>query len=98
MIEVVDRITTVAKAAVTWLVALAGVLTIVAEELTTALGADSAAVAWIVRIVAWLGIAITIIRRSTPVLPAARGILPKPGEPATVAEREYLDAWLKQIQ
>lgn len=97
MNDTLNRIHVIARAAVTWLVTLAGVLTIVADELTEALGADHVVVAWIVRVVAWVAVAVAIIRRSTPVLPEARGVLPVLGEPVTVAEREYLDAWMRQI-
>lgn len=81
-----ERFKTVAKAAVTWLVVLAGVLTIAAEELAEQVGADSPVVVLILRVVAWVGTAVAIIRRSTPVLPEARGIIGN-GEPATSEER-----------
>jgi hypothetical protein len=83
----IERIKTIAQAAVTWLVALAGVLTIVAAELADQLGADNVVVVWVLRAVVWLGVAVAIIRRSTPVLPDARGVLPQIGEPVTSNEK-----------
>lgn len=65
------RVLVVLKAAPTWLVALSTVVTIVASEV------DIPAVAeWSVKVVGWLGVAVAIIRRVTPVLPAERGLLP----------------------
>jgi hypothetical protein len=91
------RVLVVAKAAPTWLVAASTVLTITADELAGMVGAEHGAVTFVLRVVAWLGVAIAIIRRSTPVLPEARGILPSPN-PATRAEAEYLDAYLRHVQ
>lgn len=98
MHDMITRTLIVAKAAVTWLTVAAGVLTIAAEELTAIVGADHPVTTWLLRAVAWLGVAIAIIRRSTPVLPEARGVLPPPdGAPITLAEREYLNAYIRNI-
>jgi hypothetical protein len=64
-------------AAVTWMVALASGLTLAAGEIAQAAPEGSeGTVAVILRVVAWLGTAVLIVRRVTPVLPAARGLLP----------------------
>jgi hypothetical protein len=86
-----ERVRTVARAAVTWLVLASTVLTIAAEELARVAGADSPVVVLMLRVVAWLGVAVAIIRRSTPVLPDARGILPT-GAIETETERLLIDA------
>lgn len=73
----IERIRVVAGAAVTWLTFAATALTIFAEEIAAVFpdgGAEDATV-WILRAVAWLGAAVAIIRRVTPVLPDQRGVL-----------------------
>lgn len=93
------KVKTVAKASVTWLVVAAGVLTVVADELATQLGADSPVVVLVLRAVSWIGVAVAIIRRSTPVLPDARGVLSN-GHPVTEdearLERELAGAYFRQ--
>ena len=85
-----QRIKTVAKAAVTWLVIGGAVLSIVASELAGALGADHVAVQYATTAATALGVALAIIRQVTPVLPDQRGILPK-GGPVTERERLLVD-------
>lgn len=92
MHEIVDRIQVVLTAVVTWLVALAAVLVIVADELATAIGAEHPVVALCARAVVVVGVAVSIIRRVTPVLPAAQGLLPVPdGVPVTEREAALAD-------
>lgn len=69
----------VLKAAPTWLTLTAVILNILAEEIGGVLPAGSAELfgEWVIRIGAWLGAAVHLIRRLTPVLPDERGILPK---------------------
>lgn len=93
----IQRIHTVLSAAVTWLVVLAMVLTIVAAELADALGATSPVVVIALRAVAAIGVAVSIIRRVTPVLPDARGLLPKPDQPAT-SDEAWLTAELERVR
>lgn len=75
----IDRIKVILTAAVTWLVVLATVLTIVAGELQDQGGDFAPVVAWIARIITVIGVVVTIIRRVTPVLPQQRGLLPVAG-------------------
>ena len=81
----IERIKVFLTAAVTWLVVLGGVLTIVIAQLTPTLGIDHPVILWLTGAVVWIGIIVQIIRRSTPVLPSARGILPV-DTPATSQE------------
>lgn len=85
------RIKTVARAWPTWVTAAAAVATIVADEVAKVAGAESPAAVVAVRVAAWLGAAVAIIRRSTPVRREARGVLPT-GEPVTETERMLGDA------
>lgn len=64
------RLKVILTAAVTYLVLAATVLTIVSESLPAAPGT-------IAKVLAWLGTAVLIIRRVTPVLPDERGVLPQ---------------------
>ncbi len=85
------RIRTVLASAVSWLVALAAVLTIVAEELAGVAGLPDAVGRAIATALVVIGVAVAIIRRVTPVLPGARGILPPPaGTPETPREAALL--------
>ncbi len=89
MTNTIERLRVILTAAVTWLVAIATVLTIVAAELGDAFGDDAAPViTWIARILVWIGVATAIIRQVTPVLPAARGILNDGTSPLTENERQ----------
>lgn len=87
MTKTIERLRVILTAAVTWLVAIAAVLTIVAGELATELGDAAPVVTWIARVVVWIGVAVAIIRQVTPVLPAARGILNDGTSPLTENER-----------
>lgn len=73
-----ERVKVVWRAAPTWLTGASVVVGVVAEEIADVLPAGAAEdvghVALVV--VAWLGAAIGIIRRVTPVPPEERGILP----------------------
>jgi hypothetical protein len=76
--DITTRIRTVLTALVTWLTVLAAVLSIVVDELADY--ADVAPVAWVIRIAGVVlvaaGVAVNIVRRVTPVIPADRGLLP----------------------
>lgn len=76
--NLIERVKVVAGAAVTWLVAASIVITIFSEEIGGLLTDDTAALvaSWATTAVGWLGAAVAIIRRVTPVLPEERGILP----------------------
>ncbi len=71
------RVAIVAKAVPTYLVAAALVVSIATQEISEELDGD--AKQQVVRIggkvAAWLGAAVAIIRRSTPVIKAQRGLL-----------------------
>lgn len=80
------KLRVVARAWPTWVTAAALVASVAADELTKVVGADSPVVVLLLRVAAWLGAAVAIIRRSTPVLDDARGLLPT-GQPVTSSER-----------
>ena len=85
------RARTVLTSAVTYLVTLAAVVPLIAAELE-AHGAPAVVLRWLAGVAGVLGVVVAIIRRVTPVLPAARGMLPAdPGIPSTVAEADLLD-------
>lgn len=76
MTETIARIKVVLSAAVTWITLAIAVLTIFSEEIAALLPEGSEDIsAFILKVVAWLGGAVTIIRRVSPVLPSERGIL-----------------------
>ena len=85
MNNLLERIKVFLTAAVTWLVVLGGVLTIVIAQLTPVLGIDHPVIIWLSGAVVWIAVIVQIIRRSTPILPSARGILPI-NDPATSQE------------
>lgn len=86
------RVRVVLTAVVTWLVVASAVLVVVAEELTAAIGATHPVVTWILQAIVVLGVAISIITRVTPVLPAAHGLLAPPiTTPVTPREAELVD-------
>lgn len=76
--KIIERVKVILRAAPTYLVAVSTVITIANEEIVDLLpdawqgGAANA----VVVLLAWLGAAVSIIRRVEPVLPAERGILP----------------------
>lgn len=74
--NLIARAKVVLSTFVTWLVVAAGILTVVAADLTELLGTDSAVIVALVRVLAWIGAAIAIIRKVTPVLDSATGLLP----------------------
>lgn len=90
MNNTITRIKTILTTFVTWLVVLAGILTIVAGELVEQLGADSAVIVLILRVITWIGIAVTIIRKVTPVLPSATGLLPVPESIPVTSREQFL--------
>jgi hypothetical protein len=77
-LEAVDRFLakarTLAGAAVTWLLLASTVLTLAVAELGEQLGTDHPAVVLGARVVVWLGTAVAIVRRVTPVPPSDRGL------------------------
>jgi len=79
MTKVLDRARVVLSAGVTWMVLAATVLTFAVDAIGEEAG-DTAAGQWLVMVlggaITVLGVAVAIIRRVTPVLPAERGILP----------------------
>lgn len=87
MHAVIERVRIILTAAVVWLTVLGLVLGIVADELAEAIGVESPVVGFLLRVVAMVGVGISILVRVTPVLPGARGILPPPaGVPVTPDE------------
>lgn len=79
MKELWAKVVVVLKAAPTWLTAASAVIIIFSEEIGAVLPAGTAETVgqWAAIAVGWLGAAVSIIRRVTPVLPDERGILPK---------------------
>lgn len=72
MIDLINRVQTLAGAAVTWLVLASVVLTAVLGEV----GDDIPALAeWGGKALAFLAVAIAIVRRVSPVEPTDRGLL-----------------------
>lgn len=73
------RVRTVLTAAPTYLTALAVIISIFSEEISTLLpeGPAGQVSHWAVVAVGWLGAAVTIIRRVTPVIPDERGLIAK---------------------
>lgn len=77
VVDVLERLRVLAGTAVTYLVAAAVGLSAAADELA-ATGPDGGetAVAWLLRVVAWVGAAVAVVRRVTPVPSGERGLLP----------------------
>lgn len=74
----IARIKVIAGAAVTWLVAASTTVTIFSDEIVKVVPDQAQGIGSVsLKIVAWLGAAIAIIRRVTPVIPEDRGILPQ---------------------
>jgi len=88
------RLRVVLSTAVTYLVTLSAVLVIVAGELGSVAGIPAGVVQALGATISALGVAITIIRRVTPVLPAARGLLPPPAMIHTTAYEAELEEQL----
>lgn len=86
-----ERLLVIVRAAPTYLVAVAMVAAIIAEEFGGIAGMPAGVVAAIVRVAAFLTVVVAILRRVTPVLEGARGLLPN-DHPATVAEVAALDS------
>lgn len=76
--ELIAKAKVIAQAVVTWLVFASVVLTFAAGEIADVVPGETgeAITVWVLRVVAWLGVAVGIIRRVTPVAPDERGILP----------------------
>lgn len=79
------RLRVILSAAVTWLVTLAAVLVIVIDELGSVAGIPAGVIKALGSLLTIVGVAVAIIRRVSPVLPAARGILDN-GAPRTRLE------------
>lgn len=86
---IIDRLLVILRAAPTYLTAVAVIAGILLDELPELGALPSWLVTGLAGIIAIVGVAGAIIRRVTPVLRDARGILPADG-PATEAERELL--------
>lgn len=81
----------IARSPITYLSMLGGVLTVVSTQLVPVLGVDHPIIAWLGGAIIWIGVIIEMIRRVTPVLKPARGVLPKLGEPLTSNEQWALN-------
>jgi len=73
-----DRVRVVLSSVVTWLTLASAAVLIFSEEIAAVLPEGPAADLgeWALRVVAWLGAAVAIIRRVTPVPESERGLLP----------------------
>lgn len=77
MDDLINRAAVILTAAVTYISALSAGLIVAANQIADVAPEGSHdVVAWLVRGVAWLTAAVTIIRRVTPVPAAERGVLP----------------------
>ena len=84
----IARVSVVLRSAVTWLTLIATILAIAAEDLVELLGAESAVLVVVFRVIAWIAAAVAIIRKVTPVLDSATGLLPvDAGTPVTPREQ-----------
>lgn len=84
MSKFIARIKVLATAVNTWLVAAALIAPIIISEVAQELPSDKAEAftKWGGKVVAWIGAAIAIVRRSTPVIKSQRGLLaPEEGTP-----------------
>lgn len=79
MSKFIEKVKVVAGSAVTWLTVASAAVVIVSDEVTKVLPGNAAetVAAVSVKVVAVIGAAVAIIRRVSPVLPGARGILRK---------------------
>jgi hypothetical protein len=75
------RIKVLGTAVNTWLVAIALIVPIAVSEIAQELPSDKAEAVtkWGGKLIAWIGVAVAIVRRSTPVIKSQRGLL-APGE------------------
>lgn len=75
------RAAVVLRAAPTYLVTAAAVVTIITDEVADELptSAAEAVVRWGGKVVSVIGAAVAIVRRSTPVIEGQRGLLPPAG-------------------
>lgn len=72
-----DRVAVLVSTAVTYLVAAAVGLSAVAQEIATVAPEGGETVtAWLLRAVAWIGVAVATARRVSPVAADQRGLLP----------------------
>lgn len=70
-----EKLKVIASAAVTWLIAASVVVSAAAPQIAELFPANAEAITeWAARVVAWLGAAVLIVRRVTPVPPSERGI------------------------
>jgi hypothetical protein len=100
--DLIRRLVVLLRAAPTWLVAAAVIVTIIAERVAELLpwipdGTATATAAWLFTLAGALTAAAAVVRRVTPVLTEARGLLPPdddrpytPGEAAVRADLERL--------
>lgn len=86
--QLTDKAIVVLKAAPTYLVALATIVGIFVDELAEIGPLPPIVMTILLSLVAVIGAAVTIIRRVTPVLESARGIMPTSG-PYTDAEQTF---------
>lgn len=77
--EILARVRVVLTAAPTYITLAATLITVFAEEIGALLpeGAAASVGSAVTVLLSWLGAAINIIRRVTPVLPDERGLLPQ---------------------
>lgn len=78
MRDLLKRVHVVLTALPTWLTLAAVVLTTLAGEISTAwpgAAGGETVVEWLIRVAAWLGAAVAIIRRVTPVTKELHGLL-----------------------
>lgn len=81
-----ERIRVVLSAAVTWLIFAAFVISAILEQVATFAGIPPQIATALSLILAAIAAAVAVIRRVTEVLPAARGLIAKPGQPNTDLE------------
>lgn len=86
----------VLSGAVTWLLAISSLLMFAARQVAEIAPGNTTLLTWLVRVTAWLATAVAVMRRVTPVLGEAQGLLATPG-PATAREAALADQ-LKKAQ
>lgn len=91
MRNLIDRIVVLLKAAPTYLTAVALIAGVLLEQLPELpFGLPGWVTPALAGVIATIGVATVIVRRVTPVLEDARGLLPADG-PNTAAERDLLE-------